>query len=232
MENHNPLIFLIDDDPVLVRTLPAQLRRSSYRVETGCSINDLKDLLRQEKPDLILLDVVLPDGDGRAACRKLGSHPLSSAIPVILISASKPAEIDQARGVEAGALDYLVKPLHGRLLRAKIAAVLRRNKVAAQQRKVLADYGLALDVKSRSVSVGGRRVALTRKEFDLLAAFLDSRGRVLSPTELLESVWGYDTSAYSERRTVEVHVSSLRRKLGEAFASRLKAVPSHGYCLD
>jgi two-component system alkaline phosphatase synthesis response regulator PhoP len=201
-------------------------------VETGRSAQELEDLLRHGMPDLILLDVVLPDGDGKALCKMLRANPKSSAIPVILISASKPTQVDQARGVEAGAEDYLVKPLHGRLLRAKIAAVLRRNNILAQQRKVLAECGLALDIKSRGVSVGGRRVPLTCKEFDLLAAFLDGRGRVLTPTELLESVWGYDTSTYRERRTVEVHVSSLRRKLGEPFASRLKAVPSHGYRLD
>ncbi len=227
-----PKILLVDDDPVLLRIMPAQLRRHGYAVETATSLAGLEKLLAAGGADLLLLDVVLPDGDGRAFCRALRGRPATEALPVILISATKRGTGDQADGLKSGADDYLIKPLVPRLLLAKIEAVLRRFSVLNSSTQVLEEYGLALDMQSRRVRRGRREVSLTRKEFDLLSSFLRARGKVLAAAGLLESVWGYDLSLYSDTRTVEVHVSSLRRKLGKKFSTRLRTVSGAGYILD
>jgi len=228
----NEKILLIDDDPVFARVTEKQLLDKGYAVTRADSIKDAEECILRAVPDIVLLDVVLEDGDGPAFCRKLRQCEATAAVPVLLVTAHKSAEDDQISGLESGADDYLIKPLSPRLLYAKIDTVLRRFAALNTGMDVMSEYGLGIDISARMVTKGKRKVKLTRKELDMLSAFINSRGRVLSPRLLLETIWGYNTEIYNNPRTVEVHVSRLRQKLGRNFAARLQTVSGAGYRLD
>jgi len=232
MPQRKSAILIVDDDPVVLHALTLTLQATGYEVKTASSPENLDVLIRSVRPALVLMDVLLGREDGREICRALRRDPATATLPVILISANRKEEDDQAYGLEAGADDYLLKPVKPRLLRARVESVLRRFSAPADCSAVLQESGLRLDVPGRRVQVGKEDVLLTRKEFDLLVAFMRARGRPLSPTFLLEAVWGYDTADYNDTHTVEVHVSSLRRKLGKKFSSRLTTMVGTGYRLD
>lgn len=184
---------------------------------------------RESAPDIVLSDVAMPEKDGPALVAALRADRATAAIPVVLMSGAYIEEGHQADGLEAGADDYVPKPASGRLLAARLRAVMRRLRAPEALSAALKAEGVVLDAASRIVTLKGRRVPLTRKEFDLLTVFLRRPGRVLGVPYLLETVWGYDPADYNNPRTVTVHVSSLRSKLGEGFAARLVAVPGLGY---
>jgi DNA-binding response OmpR family regulator len=177
----------------------------------------------------------MPDGNGVVVCEKLRRDKRTKDIPIILMSGVHKGTIDQIEGIERGADDYLSKPFSPGLLTAKLRAVLRRAGQAAgiDDEPPIKAGGFTVDFKSRTVKkTGGRVLALTRKEFDLLAAFLTKPSRVMSASYLLETVWGYDLATYNDPHTVGVHVSSLRKKLGAKLGNKIVSVPGLGYRYD
>jgi DNA-binding response OmpR family regulator len=183
----------------------------------------------ESKPDVVLADVRMPGMDGIELCRLIKKDPRCSMIPVILCSGLRMAEKDHLAGLLAGADDYILKPFSRTLLIAKIEAAVRRSVVPANAGEIFKVNGLTLDVQSRTLYVRKKAIQLTRKEFDLLTAFLRKPGRLLSIHHLLQNVWGIDPAAYNDPRSVVVHVSSLRRKLGRRLGARILTVSGSGY---
>lgn len=225
-------VLIADDDPVALKVTAAWLKKaghSAFGVETPV---EMFDRLQTSKPDLLLLDVQFGERDGVELTQRLRADKATRDLPIILISGTRKENLDQVEGLTEGADDYLVKPLNPSLLQAKIDAVMRRREPAVSDAENLEAHGVKVDLEARRVHAGRAKVTLTRKEFDLLALLIRRRGRVLSPTGLLESVWGYDVSEYNNTRTVEVHISRLKKKLGRRFADQLETLVGSGYRLN
>lgn len=229
----SPKILLVDDEADSRALLKEILENGDFHVTAVSRGEDAVSAAADQRPDLVLSDVVMPNMSGLALCRRLKSDRRTASVPVVLMSAMRRGELEQAEGLEIGADDYLVKPVDPRLLIARIRAVLRRRPEApAAPEGPLRAGALIVDPAARVATAAGRALPLTRKEFDLLALLLEKRGRVLGAPYLLETVWGYDTAVYKDPHTVEVHVSSLRRKLGPRLAKRIVTVPGVGYRFD
>lgn len=201
-------VLLVDDEPKIRRVLRGYLEAEGFRVsEVGTGASALAKL-RTQPPDLVLLDVMLPDIDGIEVLRRLRTF---SDVSVVLVTA-RTEEMDKLVGLAVGADDYITKPFSPREVAARVKAVLRRASAPASDRR--RDFaGLAIDLDRREVTVAGRSVTLSALEFDLLAAFTEAPGRVYSRRQLLERVWGYDF--YGDERVVDVHIRNLRRHLGD-----------------
>jgi two-component system alkaline phosphatase synthesis response regulator PhoP len=224
-----PRILITDDDPTVLKVTSARLKKAGYSVSLcDCGSSVIEKVL-EDKPDLILMDVMLGDADGRLLCEKLREDSRTRHIPVILISGSKTQDDDQVSGLQGGADDYLVKPVNGKVLAAKIEAVLRRYNAPQELHETLNQCGMVLDVRERTVKVKGKPVALTRKEFDLLTVLLRKPGKLHTQAYLLETVWGYESETYNNPHTLQVHISRLKKKLGEPFLSKLENVVGSGY---
>ena len=200
-------LLLVEDEDAIAEPLAEGLRREGFAVErvaTG------KEALEAAEPDLVLLDVGLPDTDGLSVCRELRSR---SSVPIIMVTA-KGEEVDRVVGLEVGADDYIVKPFGFRELIARIRAVTRRTGDRSTAIAGVATIGaLAIDTRSRRVSVDGREIDLTPKEFDLLALLARDPGAVVSRARILEEVW--QTTWFGSAKTIDVHVAALRKKLGD-----------------
>lgn len=227
-----PRVLLIEDERNLVRVLTTHLEEDGFQVATAYDgQTGLREALRLA-PDVLILDIMLPELDGLSLCRRLRSAgPPHSLIPILMLTA-RAAEVDRVVGLEVGADDYLTKPFSIRELLARVRALLRRVEMLRQaslppaQVVTLAD--LVLDTASRRVTVTGRPVELTAKEFDLLALLAANPGRVFSRDYLLDRLWGYEATEYD--RTVDTHIYRLRQKLGESEAGRrITAVRGIGY---
>ena len=182
--------------------------------------------LAEAEPDLIVLDLMLPELDGLEVCRRLRSDATTAGVPIIMLTA-KADEVDRIVGLEVGADDYVVKPFSPKELVARVRAVLRRSR-AAEASRVLTAGAVSLDAMRHTVAVDGAPVALTPREFELLATLMTAGGRVLSREHLLSRVWGYARADEIESRTVDVHVRRLRAKLGRE-GGRIATVKGVGY---
>ena len=204
-------ILLVDDERSILDVVTAYLTPEGYQVFTAVDGPSALKAARSFKPDLIVLDVMLPGMDGVEVLSQLRRE---SPVYVILLTA-KAEETDKIVGLSVGADDYLTKPFSPRELVARIKAALRRLRVgqALPDQAVLAFPHVRIDTGSRKVFVDDRQVELTSIEFELLRALAEHAGRVLSREQLLEKVWGYDY--YGEIRVVDVHIGHIRRKLGE-----------------
>lgn len=222
-------ILLIDDEADIRRVYGDLLEAGGYAVSRAANVREGFAAARKSVPDLVLSDVSMPGGDGFSLLAKLRAEKATARVPVVLMSGVRKGTADQAEGLDQGADDYLSKPVSPVLIRAKVAAVLRRYGAPEELGDTLKAHGLVLDVVARTVTVSGKRVRLTRKEFDLLTTLLRKPGQVLSVPFLLETVWGYDPADYSDPHTIGVHVSTLRRKIGAKLAQRIVAVPGLGY---
>lgn len=202
-------ILLIDDDPVLLDTLRYRLTREGFLVITAEDGVAGLELARQEKPDLVVLDLMLPELDGFDVCRILRKE---SNVPILMLTARE-TETDKVVGLELGADDYLTKPFSLRELIARIRALIRRAGVSEAQESapVLTAGGVQVDTARREVILKGEPVALKPKEFDLLAYLIANKGLALSREQLMEKVWGYEYEG--EARTIDVHIRWLREKL-------------------
>jgi two-component system, OmpR family, alkaline phosphatase synthesis response regulator PhoP len=225
-------VLLVDDDDDVRQVFAQLLKNDGLSVVTASNVVDAFAAAVDSRPDVVLTDVAMPESGGRELCRQLKSDRRTAGIPIIMMSGIHKGAQDQLEGLELGADDYLAKSTPPRLLAAKIRALLRRFSSPKDLDAVLRAQKLELDVQARTVTYRGRRVDLTRKEFDLLTIFLRKPGQVLSTNYLLESVWGYDPAAYNDPRTVQTHLSSLRRKLAGTVADRLTTVPGLGYRLE
>lgn len=231
MNAHTAQILVVDDDPEIRKLLGRYVEGQAFRVLLASSCGELRKHLATNRVDLIVLDVMLPDGSGLDACRELRAK--RSTIPIILLTALK-EDVDRIIGLETGADDYLGKPFNPRELVARIRAVLRRRSEAASLTSNSRTYlfeGFVADPQLRSVvNARGVAIELTGAEYDLLQTFLDRPGRVLSRAQLLDLVGGRDGDVLD--RSIDVLVSRLRRKLdGSGTAPLIKTVRSGGYQL-
>ncbi len=205
------MVLVIDDEDSIQKLLNAALERDGYRIVGARDAADGLLAFEREQPDVILLDVMLPDLSGREVCRRIRA---TSAVPIIMLSALD-EEVDKVVGLELGADDYNTKPFGMRELRSRVRAVLRRSQLAVAtpetdgERLEVGD--VLLDPARRIVTVDGATVDLTYVEFELLQMLMSSPGRVFSRSQLLDGVWG--SSDFREPRTVDVHVRHLREKL-------------------
>jgi DNA-binding response OmpR family regulator len=222
-------VLLVDDDADNRLVFRHRLENDGFSIVEADGANEGFSAAVDSKPDVVLTDVSMPDGDGLSLCRRLRGDRRTSRIPIIMMSGVHNKEDEQLAGLEEGADDYLPKTYPPRLLSAKIRALLRRFAAPDELSSILKAEGLELDVQARTVSQKGKRVALTRKEFDLLTTFLRKPGQVLSNNFLLETVWNYDPADYNDPRTIQTHISSLRRKLGGKLGDRIVSVPGLGY---
>ena len=218
------MIYCVEDERNIRELLVYTLGSSGYEAKGMANGKELKKALKEEIPDLILLDIMLPGEDGYAVLEYLKGRPDTQDIPVIMVTA-KEAEYDKVRGLEGGADDFITKPFGMMEFLARVKAVLRRTK-KQEQPKEYHYKGLTVDMKSRKVWENGRSVDLTLKEFELLRYLLENHGTVLSREKILEKSWGYEI--YGETRTVDVHIRTLRQKLGEAGAM-IETVRGVGY---
>lgn len=222
-------ILLVEDDRQMLEVMRRYLENLEFTVIFTDNGSEALMMARDSKPDLAVVDAVLPGLDGFSLCKTLKSSQDTARLPVIIISGGRTEDEDIVEGYERGADDYLAKPFAFQVLAAKISAVLRRYSAAAPASTKIRESGVELNPEARTIKAGGKPVALTRKEFDLLTLLLEKKGRVLSVPYLLETVWGYDMATYDNPHTVETHVSALRRKLGRKFGVRIQSVTGHGY---
>jgi DNA-binding response OmpR family regulator len=205
----NGTVVVVEDDPHIADLVDLYLRRDGYRVLLAPDGEKGLALFAQEDPWIVILDVGLPGAkDGFDVCREIRAK---SKVPVLFLTA-RDDEVDRILGLELGADDYLVKPFSPRELVARVRAILRRTREAPAPQEVVTIEGLEVDLRRREVRRAGEVVALTTREFDLLAFLANNIGLALSRQQLLSGVWGSDW--YGDERTVDVHVAQLRKKLG------------------
>lgn len=223
-----PHVLVVDDDRQINQLLARYLGEQGFRVTTAATRKECHELCAREDVDIVILDVLLPDGSGLDTCRELRAR--QPQLPVILVTALR-EEVDRIIGLEIGADDYLGKPFNPRELLARIRAVLRRAGAVAPvaEERIYRFAGFRVDLALRSVaSPSGRDVALTGAEFELLRTFLDRPGRVLSREQLLELTQGREAGPVD--RSIDVLMSRIRRKLGEYSDETLfKTVRNGGY---
>lgn len=219
-------IFIVEDDANIRDLVSYALEKNEYQTEGFSDAAALYEALRNELPDLILLDIMLEGEDGYSILKRLRQSSSSSEVPVIMMTA-KNAEMDKVRGLDLGADDYVTKPFGVMELMSRVRAVLRRTGEGTHQ-KIYEFHEIRLDHETRMVTVGGRPIGLTYKEFELLAYLMKNAGVVLTRDQMMNTVWDYDYSG--ETRTVDVHIRTLRAKLGEA-AHWIHTVRNVGYRL-
>ena len=218
-------ILVVDDEPDALEVLGFKLREAGYTPIVAKDGTRALALARDERPDLIVLDVMLPEVDGLEVCKILRRDPSTSAIPIIMLTA-RAAEMDRVLGLELGADDYVTKPFSPRELVIRIRKQLARSRSGDEAGTHLRIGDIQIDVPRHAVQVGPKAITLTATEFRLLEILARRRGRVQSRDRLLQDVWGYENPIDS--RTVDTHMRRLREKLGEA-AQHLETVRGVGY---
>ena len=220
------MIWIVDDDSTIRDIEVYTLNSTGFEAKSFASGAPLFEALKTERPDLIVLDIMMPGDDGITILKKLRGNPTTKDIPIIMATA-KGTEMDMITGLDTGADDYLVKPFGIMTLVSRIKAVLRRcNK---QDSSTLSAHGITMDVENHEVRVLGEDVELTKKEFAILQLFLQNPGKVFNRETLMHEVWGEEF--VGESRTVDMHIKTLRQKLGDAAAS-IKTVVGIGYRME
>ncbi len=222
-------VLIVDDEKDLVDLVRYHLEKDGIKCLEARDGETALQLARERTPDLIVLDLMLPGVDGLEVCRKLRKDPKTASVSIIMLTA-KAEEVDRIVGLEMGADDYMVKPFSPRELVARVKAVLRRG--LSQDLPSVQQVGtLLVDEGKHQVSIAGKVVDLTVKEFDLLCGLMKANGRVLNRDQIMEKVWGYSNAVDIESRTVDVHIRRLREKLGEE-QKRVVTVKGVGYRFD
>lgn len=218
-------ILVVDDEEDLIELVRYNLEQEGFQVKSAFDGESALKIARQELPDLLLIDLMLPGMDGLELCRSLRSDNRTASIPVIMLTA-KSAESDRIVGLELGADDYVVKPFSPRELAARVKAVLRRTRQPLLQSKVIHRGSLSIDLTRREVSIQDSPLDLTATEFRLLQFFAEHPGRVFSRSELIDAVLGREVSVVD--RTIDVHITGLRKKLGPC-SNWIETVRGFGY---
>ena len=218
-------ILIVDDEKNIVEAVKYNLEQEGFRTLIAHDGASALELARRDLPDLVLLDWMLPEVDGLEVCRLLKQEPKTKSIPIIMLTV-KSEETDKVLGLEMGADDYVTKPFSPRELVARVKAILRRAQ--GPPTEVFQLDALRVDWGKHLVSLKGKPVELTSKEFELLRALVEARGRVLTRDALLEKACGYERAVEIETRTVDLHISQLRKKL-KAAAERIVTVKNTGY---
>jgi two-component system phosphate regulon response regulator PhoB len=220
-----PKILVVDDEPDTVELIEFNLKAAGFLVSSATDGNAAIRKARTDPPQLVILDLMLPEVDGLEVCKILRRDPATSAIPIIMLTA-KSAEIDRVLGLELGADDYVTKPFSPRELVLRVKALLRRGQTQERTPDIIRAGILCIDIPRHLVTVHGNPVELTATEFKLLTVLAHRRGRVQTREKLLQDVWEYDNLI--DTRTVDTHMRRLREKLGLA-SSYLDTVRGVGY---
>ena len=222
------MIFILEDDDSIRKLINYSIKSQGFEVQDFPLPSLFWQALETQTPDLLLLDIMLPEEDGISILKKLRSNPKTSTIPVIMLTA-KDSEYDIVTGLDAGADDYVTKPFGMMALVSRIKAVLRRYEKSDSKKEVLEAGGITIDENQHTVFAGSQQIFLTVKEFDLLALLIKNRGNVLTREQLLESIWEVSTDI--ESRTIDVHIRTLRAKLGE-YEKNIETIRGVGYKLS
>ena len=220
-------IYIVEDDKNIREIEMFALKNSGYAVEEFENAKSFFSRSAEKVPDLVLLDIMLPDMDGLEIVKKLRSRPDTVRVPIILVTA-KTTELDKVKGLDIGADDYLTKPFGVMELISRVKALLRRSR-ALQDDKQMVLGDITIDSERREVHVGGELCELTFKEFELLKLLMVNEGIVLHRDTIMSDVWGTDYEG--ESRTLDMHIKTLRQKLGEA-GNMIKTVRNVGYKME
>lgn len=222
------MVLIVDDEQDICEILKYNLEREGYEVMTANSAEEAMPLVRQSLPELILLDVMMGEMSGFEMARRLKSQPETSGVPIIFITAMD-SEEDTVKGLDLGGDDYIAKPLSMREVKARVKAVLRRNQVQPKEASSFTYQGIVLTSSSKTLSIDGQSVPITKIEYELLSLLLNNEGRVFSRDELLQHCWPCDT--YVLDRTVDVNITRLRKKLGP-YGRHIKTKFGFGYMFE
>ena len=220
-------ILVVEDDPDIAQLIGHYLEKAGHQVDVLSSGKAVMPSVRKNPPDLVVLDLMLPELDGLMICQAMRTDPQTAAIPIIMVTA-RGEEADRITGLELGADDYVTKPFSPKELAARVTALLRRAARPATAGGILRYGPIAIDADRHAVTVSGEEVRLTAKEFLLLQYLLQHRGRVLSRDLLLTDVWGYQYTGGT--RTVDVHIRRLREKM-PVLTDAIETVKQFGYKL-
>lgn len=221
------VIYIVEDDRNISEIESYALKNSGYLVDSFENARTFWNRVQDRKPDLVLLDVMLPDSDGIEVLKKMRRNPDTKRIPVIMVTA-KSSEIDKVKGLDNGADDYITKPFGIMELISRVKAILRRIN-QDEEEKQLIFQNITLDCEKRQVTLDGKNCELTYKEFELLKLFLQNAGIVMTRETIMEKVWGIDFEG--ESRTLDMHIKTLRQKLGAA-GKHIKTVRNVGYRIE
>lgn len=218
-------ILIVEDEKDLVRLIKYNLEKEKYRVTTARDAETALKLVKSVRPDLIVLDVMLPKMDGIELLKTIRPEV---QVPILMLTAKR-SEMDRILGLKLGADDYICKPFSVGELQARIEGHLRRSSGAATQKKSSVTVGrIEVDFERHEVLVRGKAAYLAPKEFAILKLLIEANGKVLSREQLLQMIWGHEKDMEIDTRTVDQHIARLRRKLGEE-AERIATVPNFGY---
>ena len=220
------MIYIVEDDRNIQEIELFALKNSGYQATGFETAKEFYKALNEKLPELILLDIMLPDEDGLSILKRLRSRADTQKIPVILVTA-KTSEIDKVKGLDGGADDYIAKPFGVMEMIARVKALLRRS--GGMEESLLTCGNVTLDGEKRMVYVDGKSIELTYKEFELLKLLMKNHGIVISRDVIMERVW--DSSFEGKSRTIDVHVRTLRQKLGDGGAL-IKTIRNVGYMVD
>ena len=220
------MIYIVEDDRNIQEIELFALKNSGYQATGFETAKEFYKALNEKLPELILLDIMLPDEDGLSILKRLRTRADTQKIPVILVTA-KTSEIDKVKGLDGGADDYIAKPFGVMEMIARVKALLRRS--GGMEENLLTCGNVTLDGEKRMVYVDGKTIELTYKEFELLKLLMKNHGIVISRDVIMERVW--DSSFEGESRTIDVHVRTLRQKLGDG-GSIIKTIRNFGYMVD
>ncbi|MBE5893347.1 MAG: response regulator transcription factor [Lachnospiraceae bacterium] len=222
------LIYVVEDDKSIQEIEVFALSNVGYQVEGFGSARELYHALGQQMPDLLLLDVMLPDEDGLSVVRKLRSEENTASLPIMMVTA-KTTELDKVKGLDMGADDYVTKPFGVMELISRVKAILRRSAKPEDKEKVLKLGNVVLDREKRAVYVNDMLCELTFKEYELLKLLMTNAGIVTARDVILNKVWGIDFEG--ESRTLDMHIKTLRQKLKEE-GNMIKTVRNVGYIMN
>jgi two-component system alkaline phosphatase synthesis response regulator PhoP len=222
------LIYIVEDDTNILEIEEIALKNSGYEEEGFVNAKDFFDRIAQKKPDLVLLDIMLPDMDGLSIVKKIRSNENTNDVPVIILTA-KTSEIDKVKGLDCGADDYMTKPFGVMELISRVKALLRRSRANKKDSAVYMYDTISMDDDKHLVTAADSVCELTYKEYELLKLLLMNAGIVVSRDRILESVWGTDYEG--ESRTLDMHMKTLRQKLGDS-GSLIRTVRNVGYILS
>ena len=218
-------ILVIDDEKDLIELLSYNLGKEGYDVIAASDGQAGLDVVKKHRPDLVVLDVMMPGLDGLQVCQRLRADPRTGRVPIIMLTA-KATETDRIVGLELGADDYVTKPFSPREVIARVKAVMRRSSQPTEDRQMIRSGELVIDLTGHEVTFRGSRVPLTATEFRILEFLASRPGRVFSRDEIIDAALGNDTAVFD--RTIDVHITAIRRKLGSG-SDQIETVRGFGY---
>lgn len=224
----NELVAIIDDEPDIIRLVSLYLKKAGFRVEGFLEANKFFEFIKKTSPDLLILDLMLPDADGLEICKYLRRNEKFQSIPIVMLTA-KGEETDKILGLELGADDYVTKPFSPKELTARVKAVLRRRAVKEMSEKIEVAKAMIIDPAKHEVRIQGKKIGLTLTEFRILKLLASKKGWVFSREQILDYLWGHEKAVVD--RTVDVHIKHLREKLGQA-GRLIQNIRGVGYKLE